>query len=91
MTQTEQISRLVTRTDLNRKQVDQLLKELGFAIQIALVEGDDVTLPGLGKLTAKARPGRVGRNPVTGETIAIAARNAAVFKPIKALKDAINP
>ncbi|WP_424192017.1 HU family DNA-binding protein [Ampullimonas aquatilis] len=91
MTQTELISRLVTRTDLNRKQVDQLLKELGLTIQKALLEGDDVTLPGLGKLTAKARPARVGRNPITGKTMPITARNAAVFKPIKALKDAINP
>jgi DNA-binding protein HU-beta len=52
--------------------------------------GDDVTLPGIGKLSIKTRAAREGRNPATGEAITIPAKNAVKFSAAKALKDAIN-
>ena len=36
------------------------------------------------------RAAREGRNPRTGETVTIAARNAVTFKAGSALKDAVN-
>ena len=36
------------------------------------------------------RAARQGRNPATGETIQIAAKNAPAFKAAKGLKDALN-
>ncbi|WP_424191880.1 HU family DNA-binding protein [Ampullimonas aquatilis] len=91
MTQTELIIKLIQSTDLSKKQIDHLLKVLGVTIQHALLNDDEVTLPGVGKLGAKRRGARVGRNPATGQQMTIAARKAAVFTPIKALKAAINP
>ena len=36
------------------------------------------------------RPARTGRNRQTGESLSIQASTAPVFKPSKALKDAVN-
>jgi DNA-binding protein HU-beta len=55
-----------------------------------LQEGGEVTLPGLGKLSVKTSAARTGRNPKTGETLEIAAKNKPHFSAAKALKDAVN-
>ena len=48
-----------------------------------------VTLVGFGTFTKIRRKARKGRNPQTGETIKIKARNAVKFKAGKKLKDAV--
>ena len=51
--------------------------------------GVAVQLVGFGSFEAKERPARVGRNPRTGEPMTYPACKVPVFKPGKALKDAI--
>ena len=48
-----------------------------------------VQLVDFGSFEAKERPARVGRNPRTGEPMTYPACKVPVFKPGKALKDAI--
>lgn len=60
------------------------------SIKKALAEGDTVTLIGFGTFTVRDRAARVGRNPRTGKPINIKAAKVPVFKPGKALKDAVN-
>ncbi len=48
-----------------------------------------VTLVGFGTFAKVRRKARKGRNPKTGETLDIKARNVAKFRPGKALKEAI--
>ena len=52
--------------------------------------GDPVAIAGFGKFESKYRAARQGRNPATGETIQIAAKNQPTFKAAKGLKDALN-
>jgi DNA-binding protein HU-beta len=47
------------------------------------------TLPGLGKLVLVNRKARIGRNPMTGESIKIPAKKVVKFRVAKAAKDAI--
>jgi DNA-binding protein HU-beta len=75
---------------VSKSTVEAVLNGLSEVVADALNAGDDVSLPGIGKLSAKARKAREGRNPSTGETIQIAAKNVASFKAAKALSDAIN-
>jgi DNA-binding protein HU-beta len=56
----------------------------------ALADGDKVTIPGFGTFEVRARAARTGRNPQTGESIAIPASRIAAFKPASALKQAVN-
>ena len=59
------------------------------AITEALKQNDKVQLVGFGAFEVKARAERIGRNPRTKEEIKIPASKVPVFKPGKALKDAI--
>ena len=54
-----------------------------------LKKGNEVTLPGFGKLTVKKRAAREGRNPATGEAMKIKAKKVPHFSAAKALKDAV--
>ncbi|WP_029014794.1 HU family DNA-binding protein [Niveispirillum irakense] len=56
----------------------------------ALKKGDEVRLVGFGTFTVAERAASEGRNPRTGEKIAIAASKQPKFKPGKGLKDELN-
>ena len=60
------------------------------AIADCLASGDKVQLVGFGAFEVKSRAARIGRNPKTKETIQIPASKVPVFKPGKALKDAVS-
>ena len=55
-----------------------------------LAGGGEVALAGFGKFSVSHRAARQGRNPSTGETISIAASNAAKFSAASALKKRLN-
>lgn len=59
------------------------------AIQDAVVAGDKVQLVGFGTFETTERAARTGRNPQTGETLAIPASKSLKFKAGKAFKDAV--
>ncbi len=63
----------------------------GFAgmIQAALKRGYRVPLPGIGKIQVRHSKARLGRNPMTGESIQIPARKRVRLTPSKALKEAV--
>ncbi|OHD24115.1 MAG: dipicolinate synthase [Spirochaetes bacterium GWB1_59_5] len=69
--------------------IEAVLNSFGDVVTGQLRNGGEVTLPGLGKLTVKARAARTGRNPATGEELKIAAKNVPHFSAAKALKDAV--
>ena len=54
-----------------------------------LAAGEKVQVTGFGIFEVKEREARVGRNPLTGEAIQIAASRTPAFKPGKALKDSV--
>lgn len=59
-------------------------------LQEMISDGEDVSLPGLGKFTVVEKAARPGRNPRTGEAMTIAPRKAVKFLPSKTLKDKVN-
>lgn len=91
MNQSELILSVAQVSGESKKTVEQVLKTASDVIHNALVEGRDVTLLGLGKLHVKTSAARTGRNPQTGESMAIPAKNGVKLTVAKALKDAMNP
>ena len=77
--------------DAARADLDAIagLKTAADVVAAELVEGGEVTLPGLGKLTVKARAGRSGINPKTRELIVIPPKQVPHFSAAKVLKDAV--
>ncbi|WP_027468787.1 HU family DNA-binding protein [Deefgea rivuli] len=91
MNKAELITALQNHSGLaNKKDIEAVLESLAAVITETLKAGDEVTLIGLGKFSAQAKPERQGRNPKTGEALTISASNAAKFTVAKALKDALN-
>ena len=65
------------------------IQSLFSAIAEALARDESVVIPGFGTFTTRTRNARQGRNPQTGESIAIAASKAPAFKAGKSLRDAV--
>ncbi len=76
-------------TGISKTAIKFVLETQAKVAHAALAKGDEVTLPGIGKITVKDKPARVGRNPRTGEPVNIPAKKAAHFGAAKALKDAL--
>lgn len=95
MTKTQILTEIAEKTNLNRKQVNNVLEELETVIQRHIKKRavGEFTLPGLLKIRSVKRPAtkkRAGRNPATGEEITIPAKPASIrvrVTPLKKLKD----
>lgn len=59
-------------------------------VEDVLSSGNPVQLPGFGTFSVSERAARKGRNPATGESIDIPARNVVKFKVGAKLKAAVN-
>ena len=90
MNKQELVTNLVAATQISKKATEDLVGALGEVAYAALAAGEDVTLPGIGKLSVTLRKARIGRNPKTGEEVRIAAKNAIRFSTAKVMKEAIN-
>ena len=90
MIRSELCARITAATSLSKADADAAVGALLSAIVDALARGESVTIAGFGKFTTRDRPARTGRNPQTGEAVAIAASRASAFKAGKALRDAVN-
>lgn len=89
MTFAELIGRVAYGAGITKADASRALDAVKAAIQSELREGRDVFIPGLGRFETKERKARAGRNPASGETIAIPAKRVPKFSPAKALKDAV--
>ena len=85
MNKPDLIKQIADQSTLSGMQVDSVLDALAKVASKALGEGDDITLPGIGKLSVSERAARTGRNPRTGEPVDIPAKSAVKFKAAKAL------
>lgn len=59
-------------------------------IRERLENGEDIKIPGFGNFLVLEKRERVGRNPKTGEEIAIKARKVVAFKPSNILRSRVN-
>lgn len=83
-------SHVASQASLSKAAADTAVNAVFSAISDALARGESVTIAGFGTFSTKKRPARQGRNPRTGESIAIAASTAPSFKAGKTLRDAVN-
>lgn len=90
MTKTELIDRVAEKSGLTKKDSGKAVDAIFSVMTETLSKGDKVQLVGFGSFEVKERSARTGRNPQTGATIEIKARKVPVFKPGKALKEAVD-
>ena len=90
MNKAELSARVAARTSMSKPNADTAVGAVSSAIADALASGETVRVAGFGTFSTKPRPARRGRNPRTGESIAIAASNTPSFKAGKTLRDTVN-
>jgi DNA-binding protein HU-beta len=86
----ELIEAVAERTGLAKSDAARAVEAVFGTLTEALKRGDTVALSGFGSFLSKERAARTGRNPRTGESIAIPASRVPAFKAGKGLKDALN-
>ena len=65
--------------------VKSLLQMMGGA----LANGERIEVRGFGSFSLHYRPPRTGRNPKTGDTVALAGKHVPHFKPGKELRERV--
>lgn len=90
MKKNELVEKVAEGASLTKADAERAINALVSAVSEALVEGDKVTLKGLGTFEVRERKARTGINPRTRETIEIAASKVPAFKASSTLKDAVN-
>ncbi len=92
MIKSELVLRLASRfPHLFHRDVERVVNLVFDEISSALARGDRVELRGFGAFSVKYREARIGRNPRTGETVAVAEKRAPFFKTGKELRQRLNP
>jgi nucleoid DNA-binding protein len=86
MNKIELISKISKDAGIRRSQAVRAVKSLVVSIRDTVQSGGKISLTGLGTFKVKARKARPGRNPKTGDTIAIPAGRKISFKPSLSLK-----
>ncbi|MGC6471369.1 MAG: integration host factor subunit beta [Parvibaculales bacterium] len=75
---------------LYQRDVERVVNTILEEITSALSRGDRVELRGFGAFSVKTRAPRIGRNPRTGEAVAVAEKNVPFFKTGKDLRERLN-
>ena len=75
---------------LYQRDVERIVNTVFDEIIHALSMGDRVELRGFGAFSVKERAARAGRNPRTGDTVAVAAKRVPYFKTGKELRERLN-
>lgn len=91
MTKSELIERIAQKTPhLPYKDVELSVKGLLERMSTALAQGDRVEIRGFGSFALHYRPPRIGRNPKTGQGVALVGKYVPHFKPGKELRERVN-
>ena len=90
MNKGELISKIAADAGLSKAQAGDALEAVLDGVTGCLKKGDRLTLVGFGTFSISKRAARTGRNPRTGESIKIAAKNVVKFKAGKELSGKVN-
>jgi integration host factor subunit beta len=90
MNKSDLISLLATRENLTHVQAAQIVDLIFDGFRDALRKGDRIEIRGFGNFVIRNYETRTGRNPKTGESVAIKPKGRPYFKVGKELKEKIN-
>ena len=91
MTRSDLVEELANRFgQLTHRDAEYAAKTILEAVGDALVRGHRIEIRGFGSFSVNRRPPRMGRNPRSGESVAIPEKRVPHFKPGKALREAVD-
>ncbi|WP_277631807.1 HU family DNA-binding protein [Avrilella dinanensis] len=90
MNKTQLIDAIAADAGITKAAAKLALESFLGNVSESLKKGDKVSLVGFGSWSVSERAAREGRNPQTGKTIKIAAKNVVKFKPGSELDESVN-
>ena len=90
MTKADLVEQVVRVADVSKKHAETIVNTVLSSIVDALRRDDKIELRGFGSFRIRRRRSRQGRNPKTGDCVAVPEKRIPYFKPGKELKDLIN-
>lgn len=80
---------LFDEVGLNKREAKDFVELFFEKVRQALEQGTAVKLSGFGSFTLRDKTSRPGRNPKTGEEVAISARRVVTFRSSQKLKQSV--
>ncbi|HET7361630.1 MAG TPA: HU family DNA-binding protein [Salinimicrobium sp.] len=90
MNKTDLIDGMAENAGISKAAAKKALESFLENVEKSLKKGDRVSLVGFGSWSVSKRAAREGRNPQTGKTIKIGAKNVVKFKAGADLQKAVN-
>ena len=91
MTKSELIERIVEQQGpLSARDVELAIKAMLEHMSSTLAAGERIEIRGFGSFSLHYRAPRIGRNPKTGDSVALEGKYVPHFKPGKELRDRVN-
>ena len=91
MTKSELIERITSRqSQLSAKDVELAVKTMIEHMAHTLAQGYRIEIRGFGSFSLHYRPPRTGRNPKTGDAVALPGKHVPHFKPGKELRERVS-
>ena len=90
MNKAELVTHVANEASVTRATTERLVGAVFSAIADALAREEPVAIAGFGTFATRSRAARRGRNPRTGEPVAVPASTVPSFKAAKALREAVN-
>ena len=90
MTKEEFVAKLAQTGKITKSQADGIFSAFVDIVAASIKKGERVALPGLGVFSVVQKKARTGRNPGTGSSIKIPARQAVKFSVSSVLKQGLN-
>ncbi|MDD4035745.1 MAG: HU family DNA-binding protein [Bacilli bacterium] len=90
MTKAELVEKIAEKAGFTKADAERAVTAFVDSVTEGVKKAGKVTLVGFGTFEKRRRDARVGRNPQTGETVKIPARNVVAFKAGSKLKEAVN-
>ncbi|MBG1268332.1 HU family DNA-binding protein [Nostoc sp. WHI] len=91
MNKGELVDAVAAKTNITKKQADEVISAFLSVVIEAVANGDKVTLIGFGSFERRDRSEREGRNPKTNEPITIPATKVPAFSAGKQFKEKVAP
>ncbi len=86
LTKAQLAEKLFERIGLNKRESKDMIDAFFDLVAASLISGSDVKLSGFGNFEIRSKAQRPGRNPRTGEAIAIEPRRVVTFHASQKLK-----
>lgn len=90
MTKNELVAEVARRTGATRKEVTDMMESVNEVVMDQVKKGEPVYFGEIGKFAPKHREEKKGRNPSTGESLIIPAKNVVVFKASTSFEKFLN-